>query len=123
VLPAGGDAQHQAQRSLAAVVAAEPGDVLTDEPALAVAAGRPVFFEFLIFELLADQGLWDERPIVDAIRARRFDLVVLRTPLDAPGEEVRWSAGVGSALRSAYAPAGQQDGYWLYRPTAVGYGG
>ena len=120
VLPAGGDAYQRAQVRLAAVIAAEPGDVLTDDPALAVAAGRPVYFEFLIFQLLADQGIWDPAPIVEEIGARRFDLVILTTPLDAPGEMVRWPAAVGAALKSAYAPAGHEDGYWLYRPIAVG---
>jgi hypothetical protein len=123
VLPAGGSAQHRARTALAARLAGEPGELLTDDPDLAVAAGRPVLFEFTIFELLADQGIWDERPIVDAIQARCFGLVILSTPLDAPGEQVRWSAGVGRAIGSAYAPAGQQYGYWLYRPTPIGYGG
>jgi hypothetical protein len=119
-LPSGGDANQRAQLQVAALIAAEPGEVLTDDPALVVAAGRPVYFEFLIFQLLADQGVWDPHPIVEEIQARRFDLVVLSTPLDAPGELVRWPAAVGAVLRSEYAPAGQQDGYWLYRPIAVG---
>jgi len=119
-LPSGGDSYQRAQIKLATLIAAEPGDVLTDDPALVVAAGRPVYFEFLIFQLLADQGVWDPRPIVEEIQTRRFDLVVLSTPLDAPGELVRWPAAVGAVLRAEYAPAGQQDGYWLYRPVAVG---
>ena len=90
--------------------------MLTEYPGLAVAAGKPILFEAWIFKLLAEQGLWDERPILEAIAARRFSLVVLRRPLDAPVEEALRTAAVRDALKAAYAPAGQRAGHWLYRP-------
>jgi hypothetical protein len=104
------------------LVAAEPGEVLTDEPALAVAAGQPIAYEFVIFDLLASQGLWDDRPILDAIEARRFTLVVLSTPVETPPEKARWSPSLTAALRSSYTPVGYQDGYWLYRPVPLAKG-
>ena len=120
VLPAGGAGAVRPQIELAPLLAAETGDVLTDEPALAVAAGKPIVFEFVIFQLLAGQAVWDERPILEAIAARRFALVVLGSPLDAPPELTNASAAVRDALRAPYEPAGQRDGYWFYRPTAGG---
>jgi hypothetical protein len=116
VLPAGGGRAVHAQIQLAPLLAAEPGDVLTDEPALAIAAGKPVVFEFVVFQLLADQHVWDERPILEAIAARRFALVVLGSPLDAPPEQANGSAAVREALRASYEPAGQREGYSFYRP-------
>ena len=98
-------------------MAAEPGEVLTDEPALAVAAGKPVLYEFVIFDLLTSQERWDEHPILEAIEAQRFALVILTTPLDAPPEQERWSPSLTAALKSSYTSAGYQEGYWLYRPT------
>ena len=115
-LPAGGARAVRAQTRLAPLLAAEPGEVLTDEPALAIAAGKPVAFEFVIFQLLADQRVWDERPILEAIAARRFGLAVLGSPLDAPPERANGSAAVREALRAAYEPAGEREGYWFYRP-------
>jgi hypothetical protein len=115
-LPTGDVAGVRAQLALAPLLAAEQGEVLTDEPALAVAAGQPVAYEFVIFDLLAGQGLWDERPILDAIKERRFSLVILTIPLEAPPEQARWSPTITSALKSSYTSAGYQDGYWLYRP-------
>jgi hypothetical protein len=107
------------QVEFAQVVAAEPGAVLTDDPSLAVLAGKPVEFEFIIFTILAAQGVWDETPILDAISARRFNLVVLTESLDVPPRPLisaRLTENVRTALEAAYTPAGQQGGYWLYRP-------
>jgi hypothetical protein len=104
------------QLALASTVAAEPGEVLTDEPALAVAAGKPVAYEFVIFDLLVGQGLWDDRPILDAVEARRFGLVILSTPLEAPPEQARWSPALVAALRASYTLVGPEGNYWLYRP-------
>ena len=108
-----------AQREVAPALAAEPGAVLTDDPGLAILAGKRVEFESVIFTILATQGVWDETPILDAIRARRFGLVVLQQSLDEPPRPLiaaRWTERVRAALRANYAPAMQQAGYWLYRP-------
>ncbi len=110
------------QLTTAQLVASEPADVLTDDPGLALMAGKSIQFEFVIFTLLATQGFWDERPILDAIRDQRFGLVILTQPLETPSPgliEARWTETVRQALQSAYAPADQHDGYYLYRPTTA----
>ena len=118
--PLGAMAGAQGQLALQPLVAAEPGDILTDEPALAVAAGKPVDYEFVIFELLVRQGLWDERPILDAIEAQRFGLVILSTPLEAPPDQARWAPTLVAALKMSYTTAGYVGDYWLYRPVERG---
>jgi hypothetical protein len=114
-----GHSPESAQR-LAAVplVAGEPGHVLTDDPDLALLAGKRVEFD-LIYTLLALEHVWDEAPILNAIQARQFDLVVVQEPLDAPAKPLisaHFTDGVRQALRDDYAPAGQVGGYWFYRP-------
>jgi len=57
--------------------------------------------------------------ILNAIDARQFGLVVLEESLDAPPRPLisaRLTERVRAALQSAYTPAGQQAGYWFYRP-------
>jgi hypothetical protein len=108
-----------AQLDAAQFVSAEPGDVLTDQPALALMAGKRIQFEFIIFTLLAHQGAWDERPILDAVRDRQFGVVVLTQALETPRRRVLeppWSENVRQAVQDAYEPAGQYAGYWVYRP-------
>jgi hypothetical protein len=107
-----------AQLEVAPMVASEPGAVLTDDPGLALLAGKRVEFEFVIFTILAAQGVWDETPILDAIAARQFGLVVLEEALDEPPRPLisaRFTERVRMALQTAYTPAGQQAGYWFYR--------
>jgi hypothetical protein len=123
LLPAGKVATIHGQLAVAPLIAAEPGEVLTDDPAIVVAARKPVAYEFVIFDLLVGQRLWDERPIVEAVEARRFGLVVLSAPLDVPPDERRWSPALTAALKASYAPAGSTENYWLYRPDRPNGGG
>ncbi|MBV9170166.1 MAG: hypothetical protein JOZ81_08805, partial [Chloroflexi bacterium] len=107
------------QAQLAQLVAQTPGEVFTDEPGVAIAAGKSIQFEAVIYTVLAEQHLWDQTPILDAIRERRFSLVVLDESLDdepPPIEAERITRTVRDALHDAYEPIGQQNGYWLYRP-------
>lgn len=97
-------------------VAAESGEVLTDNPGLAVAAHKRIIYEFQIFQLLHVEGHWSQAPILDAIRERRFSLVALMHPLDGPTQGTRWTPSIRDALLATYVPAGQQSGFWLYRP-------
>jgi hypothetical protein len=99
-------------------VARSPGELLTDNSGLAVAARKRIEFEFQIFQLLIAEGHWSEQPILDAVAERRFSLVALMHPLDGPISGTRWTPALHAALREAYVPAGEQSGFWLYRPKA-----
>jgi hypothetical protein len=98
------------------MVAREPGELLTDNSGLAVAAGKRIEFEFQIFQLLNAEGRWSEQPILDAVATRRFALVALMHPLDGPADGPRWTPALRQALQRAYVPAGEMSGFWLYRP-------
>ena len=111
-----GAAAYRVDSSFVDFVAQQPGELLTDNSGLAVAAGKRVMYEFQIFQLLQVEGYWSEQPILDAVAARRFSLVALMHPLDGPATGTRWSTRLQSALETAYAPAGEQAGFWLYRP-------
>ncbi len=109
-------APYRVQASFVERVSREPGELLTDNSGLAVAAGKRIQFEFQIFQLLQAEGHWSDRPILDAITARRFSLVALMHPLDGPVSGTRWSPAIQAALQSAYVPDGVDSGFWLYRP-------
>ena len=109
---------YRVEERFVAQVAREPGELLTDNSGLAVAAGKRIEFEFQIFQLLAVEGHWSEQPILDAVAAQRFSLVALMHPLDGPADGTRWTPAMRQALMQAYAPAGTDSGFWLYRPRA-----
>jgi hypothetical protein len=110
----------EGQVRAAQMLASEPGEVLTDDPGAAVAAGKPVLFEAVIYTVLTEQGLWDQRPILEAIQGRRFGLVVLQESLDDPVPPIemeRVTPAVRAALKASYTLADYQSGHWFYRPT------
>jgi hypothetical protein len=97
-------------------IAGTPGELLTDNSGLAVAARKRIEFEFQIFQLLIAEGHWSEQPILDAVAAHRFSLVALMHPLDGPIGGTRWTPALRATLREAYVPDGEESGFWLYRP-------
>jgi hypothetical protein len=112
----GGAASYRVEADFVDYVARQPGELLTDNSGLAVAAGKQVSYEFQIFQLLGAEGHWSEQPILDAVAAHRFSLVALMHPLDGPVDGTRWSAALQTALESAYQPSGTAAGFWLYTP-------
>ena len=113
-----GVAPYRVDAAFVARIAREPGELLTDNSGLAVAAGKRIAYEFQIFQLLHVERVWSEQPIVAAIKARRFSLVALMHPLEGAVPGARWTPAVHRALVAAYAPAGAEAGFWLYRPGA-----
>jgi hypothetical protein len=105
----------------ARAIAAQPGDLFTDDPALAILSGKAVLYEGVIFTVLAGQGVWDQGPIVEAIRTRRFRQVAVLQPLDpaqqAPNE-INWTSQMQAELQANYVLAGRPGGYWLYVPAS-----
>jgi hypothetical protein len=111
-----GAAPLRVDASFVDYVAQQPGELLTDNSGLAVAAGKPIEFEFQIFQLLRADTHWSEQPLLDAIAAQRFSLVALMHPLDGPIDNTRWSPAIQAALLDGYVSDGTQAGFWLYRP-------
>ena len=65
-------AQSPAQQVVSRIEAV-PGEVLVEEPGLALVAGKQALIEPFQFALLERAGLWDSRPLVRAVRDGRFD--------------------------------------------------
>src|SRR5207248_3242247 len=93
-----GAAPYRVDTAFIADIAREPGDLLTDNSGLAVAAGKRIAYEFQIFQLLNVEGYWSDRPILDAVAARRFSLVAVMHPLEGPAQGTRWTATLRDAL-------------------------
>ncbi len=68
------------RRFAAAVDARRPvvGDVVADDAGFLLATGRPLLFQPFIMSQLARAGLWDERPLVEALERGAIALVVVQ---------------------------------------------
>ena len=106
-----------------AAVRDEPGDVLTEDALISLAAGRRPFVSdpgaLRSFSLKGDPAALR---IVEDIRRRRFALLVLDDDLFT---STRWYHNVHlgdlvtAAIRESYSPAGLADGRHLWRPRAA----
>jgi len=100
----------------------EPGDVLTEDALLSLAAGRrPAISDGAALRPLSLQGDPRALRVVEALNRRRFSLVVLDNDLDTGARWYRTvylGEPVTTALETHYRAAGVLDGYHLYRPAA-----
>ncbi len=68
-------------RKLVDLAASVSGPVLSEEPSIVIAAGKPVIANATQLRNLHDQGRWDSSQLVSDIEARRFGLVILTAQL------------------------------------------
>ncbi len=91
------------------------GPISSENMTLVLRAGRAVLYEPAIVKQLATQGAWDEAPLVDMIRARRFAFML--TTDDALGRYSLRTATVDATMRTAYpVVTAVAPGLWLNAP-------
>lgn len=99
-------------------VAAHAGDVLSEDMSFTAASGRRAYLQPFEFTQLAEQGDWDQGPLLEDIRNQRFGIVVLRFPLDG---DPSWHAQrinqpMRDAIAQVYRLAATHGDYFLYLP-------
>jgi hypothetical protein len=83
-----------------------PGErILSENPGAVVVAGKwsPVFEPFLWTREVVNKG-WPDTEIVNLIRSRQIDLIVLGSPPGSRASQVRWSNSVAEAIEQNYQP-------------------
>lgn len=91
-----------------AVLARHPGDVVAENMALPVRAGRPpVLTDPSTLFAMAEAGHWDEAPFLEAVRARRFGVIILQR---MGPDNLRFSEASLAAIREHYVEADQVGG-------------
>lgn len=100
-------------------VASAPGDILSEDTMFTVTTGKRLYLQPFEFIQLAEKGLWDERPLLQAVRERRFGAVILRFRLssDPPSwHEERINRPLLEELRANYVTEAEIGSYYIYRP-------
>jgi hypothetical protein len=112
------DASATAAQRARDYIARLEGDVLSEDMSFTLTANKRIYVQPFEFTQLAEQGVWDQRPLVEAIRRRHFVAVVLRFRLgDAPGFHAeRIDAPLIAALKEAYRLDASYGTYFIYRP-------
>jgi len=123
--PPPGAAERLAGTEVLETVERFPGPMISEYPIFAILTDREVLYQPFIMRELAIQGLWDEDPFVDDLRAGRFALLV--TTQDIENEDqafAGWTQAMREAIRSAYrlvetVDHGRGWQYWFYRPRTL----
>ena len=117
-----GTAPAYLRASLIGQIRAEPGDVLTEDALLSLAAGRrPAVSDPGALRSMSLKGDPRAMKVVERLAAGSYSLVVLNDNLDASARwyrNVHLGDRVTAAIRSRYREASVVDEYHLYRPAA-----
>lgn len=102
---------------LAAVIAAEDVPILADEHAgLLTLAGRRISLQPFEMTQLAAAGIWDETPLLDAMRRGEYPLVLMYNPMLNPELRMeRWSPRMRQVINQYYRAEMQAAETLVYR--------
>lgn len=94
--------------------------IWAEEPSLVVFAGKPLLVSdpFLLSQM-TEAGRYDPSFLVNQIRARQFDLILVRGDARQPRSlngQLKWPEGALKAVAEFYQPRGTRGPYWVYRP-------
>jgi hypothetical protein len=102
------------------IVRREPGAVLTEDPLIALAAGkRPPFADAGALRSFSLRARPEAMAVIAAIEEQRFGLLVLNDALDSPSpwyRDMHFGMRAAAAMRSRYRPWAYRAGYHLYHP-------
>jgi hypothetical protein len=112
---------------MAPFVAAEiddaDGPVLTSDPGLLVHNDQPVVYKPFLLKELHEAGRWDQSRLLEKIRGREYDYVVLQFDPENPGADwhsARWTEEQIAAIRERYRYESSYGDYWIYVPAGDG---
>ena len=90
-------------RRLEQVITSTDGPILTDqEIGFLPLAGRPIELQPFEMTELARAGVWDQAPLIEAIRAERYTAILILYLPDFPVERQRWTDEALAAVASSY---------------------
>ncbi|KPL86950.1 hypothetical protein SE16_12835 [Ardenticatena maritima] len=101
---------------LEALVCAAEGPVLADDMmSVLVVCGKEIYLQPFEYTHLVEDGVWDQQPLLDAIRAQQFALILM-SDTAWHGLDRHWTPEMEAAIREAYTPAERLAGTLVYHP-------
>jgi len=97
------------------------GAILSDLAGIPLMAGHPPVLDPFICTQLAQQGLWDQTPLLKRVQSREFPRILLHFDLFAPNwDRERFTTEMIEGIRSRYQLKRRYDSplmnYFLYEP-------
>jgi hypothetical protein len=106
-----------ALHALEELVANADGPVLADEyMGMITLQRRPLYVQPFEVTQLANAGLWDQTPLLESIRNRKFPIILIHYFPEYPVYKERWTVEMLSAINRAYIPTDSLAETRVYRP-------
>jgi hypothetical protein len=93
---------------------------ISDQMVLLLRSGKPVLWEPAIFAELAATGAWDERDLVERVRAGEFSMFVTQGDRGDKLFDARYSPAVSAAMEAAYPIKQKAAGLVVHLPRSPG---
>ncbi|MGC9395185.1 MAG: ArnT family glycosyltransferase [Anaerolineae bacterium] len=104
-------------RELRELVAETAGPILADEyMGMLTLDGRALYIQPFEVTQLANTGLWDQTPFLEAIRAETFPLILIHHFRGYPVYKERWSPEMLDVIQEHYVASGFEADTILFRP-------
>jgi hypothetical protein len=104
-------------RELHELVAHTTGPILADEyMGMLTLEGKPLYIQPFEVTQLANAGLWDQSPLLDALRAETFPLILIHHFRGYPVYKERWTPEMLAAIDAHYIASGFKADTILFRP-------
>lgn len=101
-------------------VAAAAGPVLADEyMGLLTLSGQPLYIQPFEVTQLANAGLWDQAPFLNALRAEQFPLILIHHFRGYPVYLERWTPEMLAAIEEHYIASDFYAETLVFRPRSV----
>lgn len=102
------------------LVAETTGPILADEyMGMLTLAGEPLYIQPFEVTQLANAGLWDQTPLLDAIRAENFPLILIHHFRGYPVYQERWTPEMLAAIQEDYIAGDIKADTLIFRPRST----
>ncbi len=93
------------------------GLILADEyMGLLTINDRPLYLQPFEVSQLANDGMWNESPLLDELAAQKFGAILIHHFDTYPLQKERWTPGMLAAIETYYRPVKTIAGTVIYRP-------
>ncbi len=79
-------------------------------------AGKPVVYQPFEFKMLAEAGLWNQQPFLDAIQNKEYSLILLYEPRNWDSPHERWTPEMLDAVENSYKRLYRMGETTIYEP-------
>jgi len=103
-------------------ISSASGEIISEDMVLLTRAGRYIYFQPYIMKQLLIQGIWDQSPVVQAIKSKKVARIILKNDInslperDSPQILNRFTPEVVEAIRENYKLKTQSEKIFIYEP-------